>query len=472
MFVGNLLRLKGWVESMLSLLKNKVNKIRGVVRNNKLLAANILGAFLIKGMGMIVSLLSMPLYMKFFKDNEILGVWFTIINVLNWILSFDLGIGNGLRNHLTVALSKKDYKHARSLISSSYITLGTLMLLLALIFCFCANLIDWNNFFNISKGIISPDVLTYCVVITFSGVLLTFAFKLVMSILYALQLSSINNLIVTSTSLLTLIYLFVATSGETPEQTLMKFSIAHLVFSVLPPLIATIFVFRFTELRKCLPRISCFEFASAKKVLSLGLLFLCAQMLYMLLSVTNEWFISKYYNPAYTVDYICYFRIFNIIVIVYSLALTPLWSAITKAYAEKKYLWIIKLSKILNLCLLGLFFGQFILIPLLPYIFKIWLGTNAPEVDITKSLIFILYNSVVIWASNISILLGGMAKVTSSIICQFIGVVIKFSLIIILSEFIDNWMLVVVVGAIAMLPYCIVQPFVIRKTLKTLSCDA
>ncbi len=457
---------------MLSLLKNKANIIKGVVSNNKLLAANIFGAFLIKGLGMVVSLLSMPLYMRFFKDNEILGVWFTIINVLSWILSFDLGVGNGLRNHLTVALSKKDYKHARSLISSSYITLGSLMLMLALVFCFCANLIDWNDFFNVPKEIISSDILTYCVIITFSGVLVSFVIKLVTSILYALQLSSINNLIVFSTSLLTLIYLFVARSGETPEQTLMNFSIAHLVFAVIPPLIATVFVFRFTELRACFPKINCFEFTSAKKVLSLGLIFLCSQVLYMLLSVTNEWFISKFYNPAYTVDYICYFRIFNIVVIVYSLALTPLWSAITKAYAERRYLWIIKLSRILNLCLIGLFVGQFILIPLLPYIFKIWLGANAPVVDNTKSLIFIFYNSVFICASNISILLAGMTKLKSSIICQSIGVVIKFAGIIVFSEFIDNWLLVVVIGAIAMLPYCIVQPFVVRKNLKILSSNA
>lgn len=192
----------------------------------------------------------------------------------------------------------------------------------------------------------------------------------------------------------------------------------------------------------------------------------------MLLSVTNEWFISKFYNPAYTVDYICYFRIFNIVVIVYSLALTPLWSAITKAYAERRYLWIIKLSRILNLCLIGLFVGQFILIPLLPYIFKIWLGANAPVVDNTKSLIFIFYNSVFICASNISILLAGMTKLKSSIICQSIGVVIKFAGIIVFSEFIDNWLLVVVIGAIAMLPYCIVQPFVVRKNLKILSSNA
>ena len=96
------------------------HNIKTKIQNNKSIVINVLGAFIIKGLGLIVNLIALPLYISYFNDNAVLGVWFTILSVLNWILSFDVGIGNGLRNHLTVALTNKDYEEGKRLISSSY----------------------------------------------------------------------------------------------------------------------------------------------------------------------------------------------------------------------------------------------------------------------------------------------------------------------------------------------------------------
>ena len=90
-------------------------------KTNKSLLINIFSSYLVKGLGVLCSLISMPLFLKYFNDQMILGVWFTMLSVLNWILVFDMGIGNGLRNHLTKALAKKDFQSAKQLVSSSYV---------------------------------------------------------------------------------------------------------------------------------------------------------------------------------------------------------------------------------------------------------------------------------------------------------------------------------------------------------------
>ena len=83
-------------------------KLSNLTENDKIVYKNIIGAFVVKGGALVISLFTMPTYIKFFNDDVVLGLWFTVLSMLNWMLNFDLGIGNGLRNHLTKALIKKD----------------------------------------------------------------------------------------------------------------------------------------------------------------------------------------------------------------------------------------------------------------------------------------------------------------------------------------------------------------------------
>ncbi|KMK90187.1 hypothetical protein VL03_22060, partial [Rossellomorea marisflavi] len=85
--------------------------------NTKIIVSNAFGAFIVKGGSLIISLITLPAYIKYFGDQNILGFWFTLLSILTWILTFDLGIGNGLRNNLVHALVKRD-----ELLAKRYIT--------------------------------------------------------------------------------------------------------------------------------------------------------------------------------------------------------------------------------------------------------------------------------------------------------------------------------------------------------------
>ena len=90
-----------------------IKKIISAVKNNeknKEIFSNSFFSMLIKGLGFIISFVSMPLYISYFDNQTILGIWFTIISILTWIFTFDLGLGNGLRNMLVSTFVNKDYK--------------------------------------------------------------------------------------------------------------------------------------------------------------------------------------------------------------------------------------------------------------------------------------------------------------------------------------------------------------------------
>ena len=89
-------------------MKLSKDSLLGAVKNNRNILVNILGAFLVKGGSMLLTLFLLPAYLKFFGNDDILGIWYTILSIINWVLVFDLGIGNGLRNKLPKALADKN----------------------------------------------------------------------------------------------------------------------------------------------------------------------------------------------------------------------------------------------------------------------------------------------------------------------------------------------------------------------------
>ena len=57
----------------------------------------------------MIYLLLVPITLGYLNPYEY-GVWLTLNSILVWFNSFDIGLGNGLRNKLTIALAENDLK--------------------------------------------------------------------------------------------------------------------------------------------------------------------------------------------------------------------------------------------------------------------------------------------------------------------------------------------------------------------------
>lgn len=441
------------------------------IKNNKGIVANIVAAFGIKGLGMIVNMLSMPLYIDYFSDNMILGLWFTILTVVNWILSFDVGIGNGLRNHLTKALSKKDYEEGKRLTSSAFASLGVITIVFTIIVYAIMPVVNWNNLFNISIDVVSHSVLARCVGITMIGIMASFFLHIVRSILFALQLSSIVNLLHLLTSILLVAYLFVAPDYSSIERKLGTLSIAYAILINIPSILTLLAVFFFSEMRYCRPRIEYVTKNAVKAVIGLGISFFAVQVMYMIITVTNEWFISKFFSPEYCVDYQIYFRLFALVGSLIMLAMSPLWSAVTKAYSQKRYQWIVKLQKVLNYLALACITVECVFVILLQPIIDIWLGDRAIEVNYLTASFFLLYGVVMIWVAIQSTVVAGLGTLKVQLRFYLFAAIFKIFTIVVASQFTDDWSIVILATALGLLPYCIYQPFVVKKQLKMLELE-
>ena len=111
----------------MNFIKKLLRKLLGD-RNNREISSNILLTFLIKGGAMLISVLIVPAYARYFANDDVYGTWLTISAVFVWLNMFDFGIGNGLRNYLVKSLADKDDAASKRYISSSYISVGALSL--------------------------------------------------------------------------------------------------------------------------------------------------------------------------------------------------------------------------------------------------------------------------------------------------------------------------------------------------------
>lgn len=440
--------------------------LRGIVSSNRNLVMNSIGAILIKGAGIIVGIITVPLYMRYFPDNTTLGVWYTILNVLSWILNFDLGIGNGLRNHLTTAIVEKDIRKARELISSSYIILGILVLVIGSVFFLLSSIANWNHFFNVLESQISPHTLLLAVNVTMLGILCSFVTRIIGNILYAQQKAALNNILGLTTNVLMAAYLFFFKSNGNVEENLLTLSVYNALATNLPFIIATLFIFRQPFLRECLPSYKYFNTNSAKAVLGLGSLFLIIQLLYMALCGTNEWFISSFFHPSFCVDYNIYNKVFSLVSSFFIIALVPMWSAFTKAFAEKNYRWLKKAQRALYLIALVTVLFQLLLVPFMQPIIDFWLKDKSIIVETDIVVGFVIYSSFLIINNVESTIVCGLGKLNIQVIGYIFAVVFKFLGIYLLSSYTNNWILVVILTSLGFLPYLIIQPFFIKREIE------
>ncbi|MDD6479310.1 MAG: MATE family efflux transporter [Oscillospiraceae bacterium] len=444
--------------TVLKSFPNKTNNYDSIIKKN------VFWAFIFKGGGVVISLLSTPAFIKYFNDDVILGVWYTILSVLTWILNFDLGIGNGLRNHLTVSLSEGNTKKSKELISTSYIAFALLVVSLSVVGYFLAGFVNWNTLFNISTNLVSADAMLTVVRCIFIGIMLQFFLRLINSVLYAMQNSAIINAMALTISVLQLLFVLLVPS-ESPEEGLITLSYAYIAIISLPSLCVTVVLFM-GKLKNVRPAFKAFRKDSLKSVMSVGGIIFVCQILYMIIINTNNFFISHYTNPENVVEYDIFNKLFSLVGTVTALIMSPLWSLITKAISEKDFAWVRKLYKKIMIMVGITAFMEFAIIPFMKPIIKIWLGENVVEVNYLYLLVYALWGSVFTLHNALSTFACGTSKMKTQTICYAVGIVVKLAFLYLVFQVSSNWIFVMISNILILIPYCIAQHLVLKKQLK------
>lgn len=389
-------------------LKHKFSNTR-----NKMLTTNILYSSILKIISLSTSLLIVPITINYL-NKEIYGIWMTITSILFWINTFDIGLGNGMRNYLTEAISQKNYSLGKRYISTTLSLLTLIALVIGGVVLVPLLTIDFNKFFNTEA--ISNFDLRNTMIIAISFTLCNFVLKNIGFIYVAMQKYAINDFLSVLGNVVSLGIIFLLT----------KFTTGHLIYVVLAYTATQCIIFclaaiplfkNHPELR---PAFRFFDKSLSQKIVGKGLGFFVIQIssCLVIFGAANI-FITQFCGPAAVTTYNIAYKFFNLLVIAYTIILSPMWNAYTDAYVKGDMKWIEQtFNRALKLWGLSVV-GGLVMLAGCQIFYHLWVGEKV-IVPFTVSLCTLIYVCFFNLNNCVTYLINGLNKIRIQIITSLV----------------------------------------------------
>lgn len=413
-----------------------------------------------KILSMCLSYISIPLFLKYLGQQDY-GLWMTIFSIVSWIYTFDLGIGNGLKNKLTESLTKKNYIEAREYITTGYVVLGIIAICILALGLIGIKVIDIGKFLNID--FYSEDYIKLIFSIVFSITILNFVVFLYKTFYFSIHNSSIIDLSNFLFQLLFIVLLYILNYYN--KVSLITIAIIYPGINLILGLVFTKQFF--SKFWKLLPNIKSFTKEKIKGIGSIGISFFIIQVSMLFILTVDNLLITKYIGTDAVATYSIVSKLFQTFIVIESIISVPMWTLFLDSYIKNDKNWIIDMFKKLNILFLVLIIGIIIFIFLVPYIIKIWVGQ---EIFIPKYLIFLwgLFVLNRVYGDIYMIFINGTGRIQLQMWLFLVGAIVNIPLSIYFIRDLNMGSSGAILGTnICMLPLAIIMPiqayFIIKK---------
>lgn len=388
---------------------------------------NIVYTFLIKGSSILLGFVLFRLTLQY-VDRVQYGIWLTIASLVAWMNNFDVGLSNGLRNKIANALGLNEKGHIVKYVSSTYAILFFIALATFGIFFTIGSFFDWNLLLNIQKSV---NYNIWPLIVTALGFFcLQFILQPVNSILIATHQPFKSSLLLLGGQLLTLILTFILTRFTSGSLFNLVFVVAGSPVFVL--LCGSFYFFK-TSLKPFAPGLNHINIKSAKNLMNLGGAFFFIQLGALVLYETDNIIITRTLGPSFVTTFNIAYKYFSVLLIGFTIVITPYWSAFTDAYAKNDFAWIRHSLKKLRTIWLYTSVLALILYFFSDTFYKLWIGD---KISVPKPLS--LSMAIYAVAANYTVMHAYMLNGIGKLRVQLILVIATSFLNIPLSVFLIN----------------------------------
>ncbi|HPC35530.1 MAG TPA: oligosaccharide flippase family protein [Candidatus Marinimicrobia bacterium] len=425
---------------------------------------NIIASFGLKGISIVINFLLVPLTLNYI-DVTRYGIWLTLNSIIGWFGFFDIGLGNGLRNKFAEALAKGQKELARVYVSTTYAVLLIIIGVVFLVFMGINPFLNWAKILNTPPEMSSE--LNKLVIIVFTFFCISFVLKLISIILIANQKPAINDSFNVIANLISLIIIYILT--KTTSGSLLYLGITLSATPVIVMLIASI-VFYNKEYKYYKPSFKYVDSKYFKSLANLGVKFFILQIACIVIFTTDNLIITQILGPAEVTPYNIAHKYFNIVIMVFTIILTPFWSAFTEAYTKNEINWIKntinKLVRIWTYLLIGVIF----MIIISNSFYHFWVGEKV-KVPLLLSIGMGLYAIISTWNNIFAYFINGVGKIKLQMYYGIVAMIINIPVSIFLAKNLNMGSAGVIFGTcVSMLFGLIFGPFqyfkIINKSAK------
>ena len=414
---------------MLNTVLKFKDKYKNTDERSKKMYKNTIAMIGIRGFSIIITLISAPI-MLHHVDRADYGVLLTLTSIVGWVGMMDIGLGNGLRNKLPEFLKNKDFIYAKKIVSSCYATLAIYVAVIITIFLALSPFINWLSVLNSPTS--DAEEIRKLADVVFITFCIQFLLGLLNSILFAYQIPAFQSFftfigqLAALIALIIQVFIFNVTS-------VFQIGAVNCLIPVLVLFCGSIGLFR-TKLKDIAPSFKLVDFRTVGGILSLGMKFFVLQMITIVLFQANTIIIAKVVSPEAVVEYNLAFKYISLLTMIFTIIITPVWSATTDAYIRKDFTWIKKtISFSQRVCLISILLGILMLF-VSKFIYGIWLGKDAIDISYSTTGLILLYISFEMLYKVYGTIINGIGKVFAQMILTGIIAVIYIPLALLLGR--------------------------------------
>lgn len=373
-------------------------------------------------LNVLLNFLIIPITINYVKP-DVYGVWLVLLSIISWFSIFDIGLGNGLRNNLTLSIADNDLVSAKKYISTTYILLFLISITLLIILSLTSYYFDWNKILKIGVNVESSlYTVVFFMIFAFS---LRFILQLIITIFYALHQPEKPEMINCISSIITLISILILKNYAESK-------LLYLVFSIsLPPIFVlmlfTFYFFNKKDNKVLKPSIKYFESKYIKKLLDLGVKFFILQISVLITFTLSDFLILKYLEPSEVTKYNIVYKYFTILTIASSIICAPFWSAFTKAYFQKNMVWIKTTIKKLIIVYLVICVVAFAMLFCSNWFYKFWTRIDL-NIPFSLSFFICIYMLVAAWNGIFVAFINGVGKLKLQVYLCIIPIILNIPL--------------------------------------------